>query len=65
MNKIQNLITSSELVEVVPYSLVQIYRLERQGLFPKRVKLGPGKIAWVETEISEWLQNKMMERSDV
>lgn len=65
MNKLQRLITSDKIIELIPYSLVQINRLERYGLFPKRVKLGPAKIAWVEAEISEWLQQKMMERSDV
>lgn len=65
MNKLQRLITSDKIIELIPYSLVQINRLERCGLFPKRVKLGPAKIAWVEAEISEWLQQKMMERSDV
>jgi len=65
MTKLQSLITSDQLTNFIPYSLVQITRLERQGLFPKRVKLGPAKIAWITEEVSEWLHTKMMERSDV
>ena len=65
MTKLQSLITSDQLTNFIPYSLVQITRLERQGLFPKRVKLGPAKIAWITEEVADWLHTKMMERSDV
>jgi len=33
-----------------------IYALERQGKFPKRVKIGERISAWVEGEVAQWVQ---------
>lgn len=32
-----------------------VYQLERDGLFPKRVAIGPRSVAWREDEIAEWV----------
>ena len=40
----------------------QIYRLEQAGKFPKRVRLGPNSVGWVEDEISEWNDARIAER---
>jgi len=53
---------SAELEEKVPYSRVHIWRLERAGLFPKRIKIGPGRVAWDEDEVDEWLREKLRQR---
>ena len=53
-------ITLDEVLRLVPYSRVHLWRLERVGDFPKRVKLGANRIAWVESEIDAWIR----ERSD-
>jgi prophage regulatory protein len=42
--------------EKVCYSPQHISRLEAQGLFPKRVRLGQGRVAWVEDEIDKWIE---------
>lgn len=39
-----------------------IDRLEKAGRFPKRVRLGPGRVGWIEDEIMEWLRVKVAER---
>jgi prophage regulatory protein len=56
------IISLKELLKRVPYSAVQIWRIEKIGLFPKRVKLGPRRIGWVESEIDEWIKMKMLRR---
>ena len=33
------------------YSPQHIARLEKAGLFPKRVQLGPNRVGWVESEV--------------
>ena len=36
-----------------------LQRWERDGLFPKRVKLGPGDrgvVGWTDSDINEWLE---------
>jgi len=32
-------------------------RLEKRGLFPKRVRIGARKVAWRKTEIEEWARD--------
>ncbi len=35
-----------------------IYRWESQGQFPKRVRLGANSVAWLESEVREWLASR-------
>ena len=35
-----------------------IYRLEAQGKFPARVRLGENSTGWYSDEIDEWLANR-------
>ena len=46
----------------IDYSRTHVDRLEKDGCFPKRVSLGPRSIAWVETEVDEWLTGKVEAR---
>ena len=41
---------------------MHLWRLERNGLFPKRVQLGPNAVAWLESEIDEWINARVAER---
>ena len=34
------------------------WRMERAGKFPKRVKLGPNSVGWLESELEAWLSAK-------
>ena len=43
---VDRIISGREVREMVSYSLMQIWRLERNGQFPKRIKLGPGRVGW-------------------
>lgn len=49
------LLSKKEVRERVKYSFAHIDRLEKEGRFPKRVRLGPQRVAWVETEIDDWI----------
>ena len=59
------LIDGHELKKRVPYSPVHIRRLEQAGKFPKRVKLGKNRVAWVEAEVESWCQARVDERDGV
>ncbi len=48
--------------QLVLYSSQHIARLEKAGLFPKRVQLGPNRVGWVEGEVLEWLEQRLAER---
>lgn len=41
---------SDEVLARVPYSRAHLYRLEDQGEFPKRKRIGANRIAWVRDE---------------
>ena len=56
------IITQKELASRVPYSSVQIWRLEKAGTFPRRITLGPNRVGWVEAEVEAWLSKRMDER---
>lgn len=62
-NAMQKLIEYNKLAtKGVTYSKVQLWRLERTGKFPRRVKLSSQRVAWVETEIEGWIAAKIAER---
>ena len=54
---------SDEVVARVPYSRAHLYRLEDQGEFPKRKRIGANRIAWIRTEVEQWLAERMEETS--
>ncbi len=47
----------------IPYSKVHIWRLEKEGRFPKRVPLGASRHGWIETEIDDWITERMASRN--
>ncbi len=61
-NSPTHIITQKELHRRVPYSPVQIWRLEKAGTFPRRIKLGPNRVGWVEDEVEAWLRKRMDDR---
>jgi prophage regulatory protein len=46
----------------ISYSKVQIWRLEKQSKFPKRLRLGPSRHGWLDSEIAEWIMARAAER---
>jgi len=39
-----------------------IYQLESEQRFPQRVNIGPRAVAWVASEVQEWLKQRMASR---
>ena len=56
------IIRKKSLVDKVGYSAMHISRLEKIGRFPKRIRLGPNAVGWVETEVDDWIKAKVAER---
>jgi predicted DNA-binding transcriptional regulator AlpA len=54
---------SDEVDARVPYSRAHLYRLEDQGEFPKRKRIGANRVAWVRAEIERWLADRMEDES--
>ena len=37
----------------------QIYNLIKEGKFPKQIHLGPNSVAWLESEVSDWMKERI------
>jgi prophage regulatory protein len=44
------------------YGPTQIDALVKAGAFPKPIRLGERKVAWIEAELLEWQRQKIIER---
>jgi len=56
------LLSKKEVRAKVCYSPAHIDRLEAAGQFPSRVRLGQNRVAWVETEVDDWIMERISER---
>lgn len=48
----------SELKGIVGVSPVTAWRLEKEGIFPKRRRLSAGRVGWLHSELMEWLRSR-------
>ena len=62
MSHPKQLIDKKALVKLVQYSAQHIARLEKAGTFPKRIKLGRNRVAWLLSEIEDWIDERILER---
>ncbi|MEP3785585.1 AlpA family phage regulatory protein [Ascidiaceihabitans sp.] len=56
------ILSKKALKELVLYSPQHVARLEKAGLFPKRVQLGLNRVGWVESEVLDWLEQRLTDR---
>ena len=59
------LIRLPEVQRRTGYSKAWIYRLNSQDRFPSAVKIGSRAIAFVESEVDEWISQRIEERDAV
>lgn len=58
----QKIMNRAQVIEAVSLSYTQIWRLEKAGTFPCRVKLGPSRVGWLASEIADWIDARAEER---
>jgi prophage regulatory protein len=56
------IILAPERRQLVPYSDMQIWRKEKSGTFPPRIKLGPHRVGWSLREVLDWIDARKAER---
>jgi prophage regulatory protein len=56
---IERLLKKSEVEQLTSLSASEIVRQEKAGTFPKRIKIGAQRSAWVGSEIDAWIQAKI------
>ena len=42
----------------VPLSRTTLWRMEREGLFPHRIRLSQNRVGWLEEDIEQWIQRR-------
>ena len=57
----KNLIRFTEVQRRTGYSKAWLYRRMSQGKFPKSVKIGSRSIAFIESEIDDWINHRIAE----
>ena len=53
------IITKRELLTIVPYTAQHILKLEKAGLFPQRIQLGPNRVGWYLIEVEKWIRTRL------
>jgi prophage regulatory protein len=50
------------VMQLTGLSRMTIYRLELAGKFPKRRRLSENSVAWLEADISQWVDSRPIAR---
>lgn len=58
----QRIIRKPELRKIIGLSDPTVWRLEKDGKFPKRLRLGGNSCGWLESEILSWLAERAAAR---
>ncbi|EHT0667937.1 AlpA family transcriptional regulator [Escherichia coli] len=54
-----NLLRLSDVMRSTGYGRAWIYRLISLGRFPKPVKIGSRSVAFIESEVDEWINQRI------
>ena len=52
------LISIEQVMDKVPVSRQQIYAWMAKGEFPKQRKIGKHRVAWLESDIDDWIEER-------
>ena len=50
------ILRETEVAQTTGLARTTRYRLEREGAFPARREIAPGRVGWLESEILAWLR---------
>jgi prophage regulatory protein len=56
------LIKLKEAIEKTSLGRSTIYEFMTKGTFPKQVSLGAKSVAWLESEVDDWIMERLGER---
>lgn len=48
----------NQVVEITGLSKATLWRLERDGKFPKKRQLSANAVGWIASEIEEWITSR-------
>lgn len=47
-----------DILPLLPFKRALLWRMSRNGTFPKPIKISEGITAWRNDDVNEWLQNQ-------
>ncbi len=56
------MIRLKEVKRRIGLSRSSIYALVKQGSFPRQIQLGPRSVAWLESDIDDWIERRVSNR---
>ena len=61
----ESFIRLPKVKQLTGFGRSQIYLLIKQGKFPKQIHIGPKSVAWLDSEVSEWMEERIrLSRND-
>lgn len=57
-------VSSAAVQMITSLSGSRIWELEQEGFFPRRIKIGPARVAWSLRELVEWQDRRKADRAD-
>ena len=51
-------LSPNQLHELTGLSLATLWRMRRRGDLPEPIRLSPGRVAWRETDIADWIDRR-------
>jgi prophage regulatory protein len=54
-----------EVLAIVGFKRTTLHNRIKAGEFPSPIKLGPQSVAWLESEVQDWMQSKIAESRSV
>lgn len=67
MENIENkerVIRKKELLNILGLSDPTVYRMEKAGKFPQRLRLGGNSCGWLQSEVDGWIAERAAARSE-
>ena len=58
----KRIIRKPELLNIIGLSDPTLWRLEKKGDFPKRLRLGGNSCGWLESEVNKWIEGRLADR---
>jgi prophage regulatory protein len=52
-----NILSKKQVVKKIGLSPVTLWRMEKSGDFPHRIKLGTRRIGWREDDVNSWIES--------
>lgn len=60
MTDTERFLRAPEVCRMVGYSRASLYRLEKEGAFPRRIKLGANAAAWKLSDVRQWMDSRQI-----